>query len=170
MTMTNDAIKCVDSLKMFRIEKDGKWTFLQETVHHPTIIQRIKRRLGLFKCIDDRITNAGLAFAANLLKSNLNYVSVGTNATTTGQDAFTDLQTPIMARVLAVKSLTTTYVTNDTAQFMSIFVADNNYNIAEVGLHSTITGGTMYARQTSCAQSVTTGQSFGFIWQIANTR
>ena len=101
---------------------------------------------------------------------NLSYISVGISGTTTGQDAFTDLQSPVMTRVLAVKSLTTTYVTNDTAQFMSIFVADNNYNIAEVGLHSTITGGTMYARQTSCAQSVTTGQSFGFIWQIASTR
>lgn len=168
--MMSNNVNRRDTLRIFNIEENGDWNLIQETVFKPSLWMRLKKRLGLCKFAGDRITNAGLAFAADLLIDNLHYISVGESGTTTGQDAFTDLQSPILTRSLATKSLKTTYVTDDTAVFTGIFVSDGSHTIRECGLHTTITGGTMFARQTNCDITTTVGQAFGYVWEIANTR
>ena len=164
--------KCnfVDILEIYKVDRTGHMDLLVKTEKHPSIFKRIKKALGLCIYADDRVTNAGLADIAGVIKDRYIYVGVGTNGLTTGQDTFTNLQTPIMTRVLSTGSLTTTYIANDTAQFLAIFTADADYTIMESALFTAATSGTMYCRQTNCNLDWANGTSYAVVWKIVCTR
>lgn len=119
----------------------------------------------------DLVTDAGLADVARMVAERFNYVSVGTGVTATVHDD-TTMEAECMDRVVAATSLSSTFYTNDTAEFRGTFTPASNYSIGESGIHlaSTGVGDIMYARETFPVMAIIAGRSFQITWQIIMMR
>ena len=167
----------IDKLELYRID-DPKyvtydpdhWEMDIETKYDLSPLQKVLKALGLYRCIDDALTNYAVADFATYIHDRYAYASVGTDGTSGTDYTLNDLKTPVMIRILCTKSYETTNVTNDTAVFMAIGTATNDYTLTEFGLHTAITAGYMGARQTSCTWDVVNGETYGMIWRVVVSR
>lgn len=116
------------------------------------------------------VTNYFLTDQAAYQIAKYLYCSVGTDGTNGSVYTYSDLITPVMSRVATTNTTTTSYITNDTAQFLAVITCDGDYVLQEAGLHTASTSGYMGARQTFASWSVENGERIGAIWEIINNR
>lgn len=121
------------------------------------------------------ITNKGKNNAAALMLTDItgykfDWIAIGTVATTAAatQTALAgELTTGGGARKTATGTLVTTTVTNDTAQLEVTFSFTASHTIRETGIFTALSSGTMGARQTMSAVSVSSGDSLTVRWKVA---
>lgn len=159
-----------DKLELYRIDSSGTWSKDLETKVYLNPLQRVMKALGLYRCIDDALTDYAIEDIAWYLMSKYGYASVGIDGSDGTVYTLTDLKSPVMTRATCSKSFDTTYTTNDTAVFTAITTATSDYTLTEFGLHDAETDGNMGARQVSCTWDVTNGETFGMIWRIVASR
>ena len=92
------------------------------------------------------------------------YIAIGTG-TTAPSASYTALETETH-RASTTTSLTTTNVTNDTAQLEATFNFTSSYAITESGIFNDATAGDMLASQTFSALNVANGDSLTVTWKI----
>ena len=160
----------IDKLELYRIDVDGNWNKDIETNVNLSLTEKISKFLGIYKCIDDALTDYAIADFATYISAKYGYASTGTDGTDGDVYTFNDLKSPVMTRTKCTKSIDTTYSTNDTAVFTAIVTASGGYTLTEFGLHDAETDGNMGARQVSCTWSVTNGEVFGMIWRVIASR
>ena len=141
-----------------------------KTNNNPSIIQRLKMWLGLYKCAGDAMMNYGLQQLAISIHDTYSHISAGTSSSTPDDYTLNNLVSPVLVRVSVTKGYKTTYITDDTATFIGIFTPDGTYTIVETGLHTALTDGHMGARQTTCNIPTTLGVPFGILWEICIAR
>ncbi len=159
-----------DRLELYRITTDGEWQLEMQTEVNIPWHKKVLKALGLYKCIDDALTDYAIQDFATYTLLTYGYAGVGIDGTNGTVYTYNDLLSPVMTRVECTKSVDTTYVTNDTAVFTAITTATNDYTLTEFGLFDALTAGHMGARQTSCTWPVTNGETFGMIWRIVVSR
>lgn len=159
-----------DILELHRIDKHGRWELGVETNNNPTTLQKILCKLGIKNYAGDALMNYALSDLATYLSTKYLYCSVGTDGTDSTTYTYTDLKSPVMARVASTNTVATTYTTNDTAVFTAVFTSDGDYTLQEAGLHTALTSGNMGARQTYYNWDIETAENFGAIWKIINNR
>ncbi len=143
-------MKIADRVTITSYDDDGRRIDYRETYRPESFMHRVRKLLGLDNkfCID-LILDSGLADVVSLIKDRYNYISVGTGAT---QPSNTDtgLESEILTRGYATKSIKTTFFTNDTAEFRAGFLPDANYMITESGVHKNETSvdDIVFARET----------------------
>ena len=160
----------VDKLELYRIENDGEWIKDIETKVYFNPLERILKALGLYRCIDDALTDYAIEDLTSYILTRYSYASVGIDGSSGTDYTLTDLVSPVMTRTLCTKTFDTTYSSNDTAVFTGITTATSDYTLCEFGLHDTLTSGNMGARQVSCTWDVVNGETFGMIWRIVTSR
>lgn len=160
----------VDELTLFKIDSDGNRVDQIKTEYNLGPIKKVLKALGLYRCIDDALTNYAVADFATYISTKYSYASMGIDGSSGTDYTLNDLKSPVMSRVLCTKSFDTSYATNDTAVFTAITTADGDYTLTEFGLHTTATSGYMGARQTSCTWSVVNGETYGMIWRVVVSR
>lgn len=167
----------IDELKLFRIDDPtcieydpNHWSLDLKTEYKLSPMQKVLKALGLYRCIDDALTDYAIQDFATYIHDKYGYASVGIDGTSGTDYTLTDLKSPVMSRVLCTKSYDTTYITNDTAVFTAITTADSAYTLCEFGLHDASTAGHMGARQVSCTWDVVNGETFGMIWRVVPSR
>lgn len=147
--------------------------------HRETYVQKgiasriwlwILRKTGFGKCYaDDIMTNLALADIADMVYDRYTHISIGTGQTPpAGSD--TALEAEIQTRVVATKSITTTFITNDTARFEGEITALSDITIYESGLHTAITDGLMGCRETFAGMTILSGRSAMIVWELVFTR
>lgn len=174
--MVSDSFQFKDSISIYNYDPiTGEiGDKVLETNTSPSILQKLMCKLGFYKYANDILMNEGLVDIAAWISSRYSYIGVGTDGTNPSVTTYHNLISPVMARSLATKSITTTYVANDTAQFIGIFTPGSSYTILETGIFKDLTtsvSDVMLCRQTiSGGWSVTAGQSFVVVWQIICAR
>jgi hypothetical protein len=173
--MINEKIKVIDTVQVRHVLEDGTLDMspeglILETNNKPSFIQRIKMWFGLYKCAGDAMMNWGLQQLAISVYNTYGYVSVGTSSSTPSDYTLNDVVTPVLTRISATKSYDTTFIENDTVQFIAIFTPSGTYLIVETGLHDAETGGHMGARQTTCNITTTIDVPFGILWRVCIAR
>lgn len=122
--------------------------------------------------VTDLITNTGLNRLAGLFcgvyTTPFKYLAMGTS-TVTEQNTDTALGAEV-TRALASVTLTTTNVTNDTAQLECEFTMASAVTIAEFGIFDASSGGNMYARRTRTPIPLNSGDTIHPIWKIVFSR
>lgn len=128
------------------------------------------------KDIDNTVTNAGLAEVASLILTDdpgtataFDYIAIGTG--TTAADATdTTLETEITtgggSRAAGTGTLSTTTVTDDTAELEVTFSFTSSFAVTESGVFNAASAGTMLARQVFSAINVANGDSLTITWKI----
>jgi hypothetical protein len=120
------------------------------------------------------LTNAGLAQIASLLISGstlpFNYIALGTG-TTPADVSDTALEAEkvtdgVPRKVANSGALTTTTVTNDTAQLIAIFNAPGGFSLSELGLFTAISSGVLGARRVFSPISVLNLQTITVTWTL----
>lgn len=163
-----------DVLSVYKVNSDAEFTDkIFETNNKPTIIQRIKRRLGLCNYANDILMNEGLADIAAWIITRYDYMGVGTSSTGSSTTTYHDLVSPTFSRVAVSTAIETTYTANDTAVFTAVFTASSSTTLYEAGIFkdaTTATTDVMLCRQTFAAYAVTSGESFGIIWKVICSR
>lgn len=170
----NEGMKIFDIVEVRKV-KNGEIDesvegLILKTNNHPSIWQRIKRWLGLYKCAGDAMMNWGILKLSESIYDTYSHISVGVSSSSPGDFTLIDLVSPTLVRIAATKGYTTTFIENDTAVFTGIFTPDGTYTIVETGIHTAATGGNMGARQTTCNISTTPGVEFGIIWKVCVAR
>jgi len=189
--MINEKLETIDTVQYRKLLPDGTIDMspeglILETNNNPSIWQRFQIvignflerifganlcvHLGLYKCAGDAMMNWGIQQLAISIHDTYNYISVGTNSGSPNDYTLNELLTPVMVRAPVTKGYDTTYIENDTAVFQGIINATGAYTIVETGIHDTLTGGHMGARQTSCSVVTTDGVPFGMIWRVCIAR
>jgi hypothetical protein len=169
----------VDSLeiKVFRPQADGSKTLIAERKTFSKGINPVKKAVmkflqnfGLFQQYHgDLIVNAGLADVAQLIYDQYDYVGIGTG-TTAAANTDTQLETQVETRVAPTKSIVTTTITNDTAQFSGQFTLTAGRAITESGLFVLSSGGVMLCRQVFSVLNLASGDIVTFVWKIQVSR
>lgn len=175
MFKLNDGVRTIDTVEVRKVLPGGTLDMspeglILETNNHPSIIQRIMKYLGLYKCAGDAMMNYGLQHLATAIYDHYGFVSVGTSAATPDDYTLNDVVAPVFVRVPAAKSYVTTFIENDTAVFVGIFTPSGSSTVIETGLHTALTGGHMGARQTSCNIPTTINVEIGIMWKICVAR
>lgn len=174
--MMKERICTIDTIEVRRLLPDKKTIDMSDdglilkTNNNPSIIQRIMKWLGLYKCAGDAMMNWGIQQLATSVYNTYTHVSVGTSTATPDDFTLNDLAAPALTRSEATKSYITTYITNDTAVFQAVFYPSGTVTIVETGLHTAATGGHMGARQTTCNIVTTVDVPFGIIWRVCIAR
>lgn len=122
---------------------------------------------------DDDIVNQGLADIAAMIKDRYSYVSMGTSTTPVNVTTDVQLGNQVQKRVAATKSIVTTTIADDTAQFSGQFTLANDYAITECGLHKdALYSGydIMLCRQVFAPLNLRTGDVVTFVWKIQVSR
>jgi hypothetical protein len=152
----------IDRVKLYDIDDDDVW-------HLKVATDPVLCNAGT-TCANDAVTNYFLSDQAAYQISKYLYCSVGISDASGSDYTLNDLVSPVMTRTATTNTQTTTYTTNDTAQYLAVITCDGDYTLTETGLHTTATSGYMGARQTFYNWSVVNGQRIGAIWEIINTR
>ncbi len=170
----NENTSFKDTLSVYKVNSAGEFTEkIFETVNHPTLIQRIKRKLGLCNYADDILMNEGLADIAAWLATRYDYMGVGTSATGPSTVTYHDLVAPAFTRVSVSTSIETTYTADDTVVFTGVFTAASSTSLYEAGIFKDATTSVtdvMLCRQTFAAYPVIATESFGIIWKVICSR
>lgn len=167
----------IDELKLFRVDDSryrtydpDHWKLEMKTEYSLSPLQKVMKALGLYKCIDDALTNYAVSDFATYISTKYGYASVGIDGTDGTNYTLTDLKSPVFTRVACTKAYETTYSPSDTAVFTGITTATSTETLTEFGLHDASTSGNMGARQTSCTWDVVDGETFGMIWRVVCSR
>lgn len=168
-----------DSLKITvqRPQADGTLKTIEERETFPKGINPIVKKLmqfmqkfGFFtRYHGDLIVNAGIADIAQLIYDQYDYVGIGTG-TTAAAAADTQLETQVETRVAPTKSIVTTTIANDTAQFSAQFTLTAPRAITESGCFVAASGGVMLCRQVFSALNLASGDIVTFVWKIQVSR
>lgn len=117
------------------------------------------------------VTNAGKAVIAGLSVNSGSPTAFGYLGWGTGTTAFSAAQTDLITpgeRAAATVSLTTTTVTNDTAQLTYSFSITGTNTISEVGIFNAASSGTMWCRTVlSPYKSVVNGDTYSLTYKVA---
>ncbi len=122
---------------------------------------------------DDDIVNQGLVDIAAMIKDRYSYVSMGTSTTPVNVTTDVQLGNQVQTRVAATKSIVTTTIAKDTAQFSGQFTLTGDRAITECGLHkdSSYSGyDIMLCRQVFAPLNLRTGDVVTFVWKIQVSR
>ena len=122
---------------------------------------------------DDDIVNQGLADIAAMIKDRYSYVSMGTSTTPVYVTTDVQLGNQVQTRVAATKSIVTTAIADDTAQFSGQFTLTGDHAITECGLHKdALYSGydIMLCRQVFAPLNLRTGDVVTFVWKIQVSR
>jgi hypothetical protein len=169
-------------LKVFRPQPDGSLKLIAERVTTPRMLNvqvpsltniyiKFLKVLGLGdKYAGDLIVNAGLVDVAQMIYDQYDYVGIGTGTAGPTDPAYTALQTQVETRVAPTKSIVTTTITNDTAQFSGQFTLTAPRILTESGLFVLASGGVMLARQVFSAINLNTSDIITFVWKIQVAR
>ena len=170
----HEGLSFIDSLEIYEVNKDGKFTNkILETNFKPTLLQKIKCKLGLYKYANDIVMNEGLVDIASYIEGRFGYMSVGTSSNTPSDTTLHTLIAPSLSRSALTKGIDTTYITNDTVVFSATFTASETTDFYEAGIFkdsTTSVSDVMLCRQTFTQYTVAAGSSFGIIWKIICTR
>ena len=168
-----------DSLKIVveRRQADGTLKVVEERETFPKGINPVVKKLmqfmqyfGLFKKYHgDLIVNTGIASIAQLIYDEYDYVGIGTG-TTAAAATDTQLETQVETRVAPTKSIVTTSITNDTAQFSAQFTLTAPRAITESGCFVAASSGVMLCRQVFSALNLASGDIVTFVWKIQVSR
>lgn len=168
-----------DSLKITvqRRQADGTLKVIEERETFPKGINpvlksfmKFMQNFGLFtRYHGDLIVNAGIADIAQLIYDQYDYVGIGTG-TAAAAAADTQLETQVETRVAPTKSIVTTAITNDTAQFSAQFTLTAPRAITESGVFVASSGGVMLCRQVFSALNLASGDIVTFVWKIQVSR
>lgn len=109
------------------------------------------------------LNNGGITQVATSIKDDYPYVAIGTG-TTAVNAADTTLETEVM-RVASTNTLTTTAVTNDTAQESATFNITTTYAITKSGVFTAASSGTMLCEALFSAINVVNGDTLTVIWK-----
>lgn len=164
--------KMQDRLLITMKDDRGKVRDYRETFRPESLEHRIRRFLGLDKCLgNDLILDVGLADVADLVLDRYDYISVGTG-TTIPQHDDTGLESEVLDRVVADKSTSTTFFTDDTIEFRGEFTPETNVLIAESGIHllSGASGDVCFARETFTPMQWYADVSVEVAWEIVFMR
>lgn len=169
-----EGVSFQDTMEVYRVNSDGEFTEkLFETNKNPSILQKIKCKLGLYKYANDILMNEGLVAIAAWISSEFDYMGVGTSNSNPSTTTYHDLVAPTLSRVAVTKSIDTTYITGDTALFSGVFTAATTTDLYEAGIFKlSETGVTdvMLCRQTYTKYTVAAGESIGIIWKVICAR
>ena len=174
----------VDTLELraYRPQADGtlKLIAMRDTApngipfHFPTpkvVYVKMLKLLGMGdEYAGDLIVNTGLADVAQLIYDQYDYVAIGTGTANGSDPTQTALGTQVETRVAPTKSVVTTTITNDTAQFSGQFTLTAPRAITESGLFVLASGGVMLARQVFSAINLNTNDVVTFVWKIQVAR
>ncbi len=121
--------------------------------------------------VQNLIVNEGISYVAGLLEgantTDFDYMAIGTG-TVAAAATDTSLGAQVMINA-TTNSLTTTTVTNDTAQWVATFNFTSSYAITEAGLYNGSTGGTtniLLSHQVFSAINVSNGDSLQITWRV----
>lgn len=117
----------------------------------------------------DLIVNAGLVDIAQMVSDRYDYVGIGVG-TAEALPANTALASQVETRVAPTKSIVTTTITDDTAQFSGEFTLTAPRAITESGVFVLDTAGVMLARQVFAVLNLDTNDIITFVWQIQVAR
>jgi hypothetical protein len=169
----------VDSLhiQVFRPQPDGTKKLIATRETFPKGINPVKKaamkflqNFGLFtQYHGDLIVNTGLVDVAQLIYDQYDYVGIGTGSTA-ADPANTQLETQVESRVAPTKSIVTTTIPNDTAQFSGQFTLTAPRAITESGLFVLASGGVMLCRQVFSVLNLASGDIVTFVWKIQVSR
>jgi len=133
------------------------------------ILKDSEGRIKEVRKLKNLIVNAGKSEVAGLIIGDtgataFGYVAIGTGTTApSASDTALENETH---RTSATTSLTTTNVTNDTAQLQATFNFTGSYAITECGIFNASSGGDMLARQTFDVLNVANGDNLTMTWKI----
>ena len=122
---------------------------------------------------DDDIVNQGLADIAEMISDRYSYVSMGTSTTPVNVTTDVQLGNQVQTRVAATKSIVTTAIASDTAQFSGQFTLSGDHAITECGLHKDASYSgydIMLCRQVFAPLNLRTGDVVTFVWKIQVSR
>ena len=122
---------------------------------------------------DDDIVNQGLADIAAMIEDRYSYISMGTSTTPVNVTTDVQLGNQVQTRVAATKSIVTTAIADDTAQFSGQFTLTGDHAITECGLHKdALYSGydIMLCRQVFAPLNLRTGDVVTFVWKIQVSR
>jgi hypothetical protein len=169
-------------LKVFRPQPDGSLKLIATRVTAPRMMTlrvptltnvyiKFLKALGLGdKYAGDLIVNTGLVDVAQMIYDQYDYVAIGTGAANPTDPAQTALTAQVETRVAPTKSITTTLITSDTAQFSGQFTLTAPRVLVESGLFVLASGGVMLARQVFAAINLNTLDVITFVWKIQVAR
>ena len=135
-------------------------------------IQKVKRFLGLSKCTNDIVLNAGLADVAEMISNRYGYIEVGTNATAPATTD-TGCLSPTMSRSAVTATITTTFYTDDTVRFAATFTPEFTTTVYEAALckdASSGEGDVVFARETFPGFTAVGGTTFTATWDVVVMR
>jgi len=169
--LRSERLKTIDTIEVYKVKPDGTLgNLILKTNNSPNLLQRLFMELGLYKCAGDAMMNWGIQQLALSVYNTYTHMSVGISTSSPSDYTLTDLVSPVMTRVVPTKSLATTYIADDTAQFLGVFTPDAIYTIVETGIHDALTVGHMGARQTSCSITTVPSESFAILWKVCIAR
>lgn len=173
--MFNEGISLQDTLEFYKVDSQGNFTQkVFETCNNPSLLQIIKRKLGLCNYANDILMNEGLVHIASWLSEEFNYMGVGGDITEPSVTTFHNVKSPLLSRVLMTTGLETTYVTDDTTVFVGTWTnVGTTVDLYEAGVFkdaTTSVSDVMLCRQTYAKYTVTAGESFGIIWKVICAR
>lgn len=117
----------------------------------------------------DLIVNTGIVDVAQLIYDQYDYVAIGTGVVA-ADPTDTALGTQVETRVAPTKSIVTTTIANDTAQFSGQFTLTGSRALTESGLFVAASSGVMLARQVFSAINLNSGDVVTFVWKIQVAR
>ena len=104
-----------------------------------------------------------------MVSDRYDYVGIGVG-TAEALPANTALASQVETRVAPTKSIVTTTITDDTAQFSGEFTLTAPRAITESGVFVLDTAGVMLARQVFAVLNLDTNDIITFVWQIQVAR
>ncbi|MCK9327020.1 MAG: hypothetical protein M0P69_16125 [Bacteroidales bacterium] len=176
--MMKEGYAVTDNLELL-VHRDGKLVDRRVTLPKTCspfykAFVRVAKLFGFCKeWADDDIVNQGLVDIADMIGDRYTYVSMGTSTTPVNVATDVQLGNQVQTRVVATKSIVTTTIANDTAQFSGQFTLSGDAAITECGLQkdSTYSGSDiMLCRQVFAALNLRTGDVVTFVWKIQVSR
>jgi hypothetical protein len=174
-----ESMGMVDSLRIeaYRPNADGTRTLIATRETFPKGIHPAKKALMKFlqyfgfysKYHGDLVVNTGIADIAQLIYDQYDYVGIGTGIVA-ADPTDTALGTQVETRVAPTKSIVTTTITNDTAQFSGQFTLTAPRAITESGCFVLASGGVMLCRQVFSVLNLASGDIVTFVWKIQVSR
>jgi hypothetical protein len=176
--MMKEGYAVTDNLELL-VHRDGKLVDRRVTLPKTCspfykAFVRVAKFFGFCKeWADDDIVNQGLVDIADMIGDRYTYVSMGTSTTPVNVATDVQLGNQVQTRVVATKSIVTTTIANDTAQFSGQFTLSGDAAITECGLQkdSVYSGSDiMLCRQVFAALNLRTGDVVTFVWKIQVSR
>lgn len=140
--------------------------------YNGSLLQRIKKALGLTRCTNDIVLNGGLEDVAAFIADRYGYIEIGSDATAPSAND-TGVIAPLLSRSEASTTIATTFYDNDTVRFSAIFEPEYQITVREAGIckdASSGEGDITFARETFAAFTANAGAAFTLTWDVVVMR